>query len=420
MPDGLPLSKKPLASKHSNVAALLGCSAILAGAALSGCSESQSKPGITALHQISVKLTTIEPTMVEESSEFSAVLKSRQSISLFPQIDGHITKIFITSGDNVTQGQPLIEVDPVKQQAAVASYQEAIQTARADLETAKETLKSLEATRTARVSNLDYAQHQVSRYTNLEKQGAVATQELDNWVNQCKIAQGDLENVDSLAKAQKATIHKLERTIKQAKSNFKVEQAQLNYYGIRAPFSGTVGDIPVKLGDYVTPTTKLTSVTQNKPLEAYISVPTERAAQLRRNMSIELLDAQGKPIGFSKVFFIAPSVDENSQSILVKSLIPNLDESLRADQLVRARVIWNRKTGVKVPTTAVSHAGGQDFVFIAEPDGGQNLLARQIPVKLGDIQGDSYQVLAGVKAGDRLITSGIQNLADRVPVTASK
>jgi multidrug efflux pump subunit AcrA (membrane-fusion protein) len=137
-------------------------------------------------------------------------------------------------------------------------------------------------------------------------------------------------------------------------------------------------------------------------------------------MSVELLDGQGKPYGASTVFFIAPNVDEGSQSILVKSMFANSEGKLRADQLVRAKVIWNQKTGVLVPTTAISHAGGQDFVFIAQNDQPQNLTARQIPVKLGDIQGNSYQVLAGVKPGDRIVISGIQNLADGVPIAESK
>ena len=243
--------------------------ATIALGALSSCSASQSKSDMMAFRQVSVKLATVEPATVEESSEYSAVLKSRKSISLYPQIDGHITKIFVTSGDNIIQNQPLMEVDPLKQKASVLSYEEAIRTDKADLEAAKETLKSLEATKVSRLSNLNYAQHQVSRYTALEKDGAVATQDLDQWTNQAKMAEGDFNNVEALIKAQKATILKLERTIKQASANLKAQQEQLNYYMIKAPFAGMVGDIPVKLGDYVTPTTKLTSVTQNKPLEAY-------------------------------------------------------------------------------------------------------------------------------------------------------
>jgi RND family efflux transporter MFP subunit len=181
-----------------------------------------------------------------------------------------------------------------------------------------------------------------------------------------------------------------------------------------------VGDIPVKLGDYVTPTSKLTTLTQNKPLEAYVSVPTERASKLHLNMDIKLLDQEGKPFGDSKVFFIAPSVDEGSQSILVKSLVPNTDGDLRADQLVSARVVWSKDVGLLVPTSAVAHAGNQDFVFIAQADPSQSLTARQIPVKLGDIQGNNYQVLSGLKSGDRIVTSGIQNLADGVPIAESK
>ena len=370
-----------------------------------------------AARRVSVKLATINQTMVEDASEYTAVLKSRKSITLYPKVDGHVTRIFVVSGDDVKPNQLLMEIDPLKQKAAVVSYQDAIQTAKADLDTARENLKSLEATKASRVSNLGFAQHQVSRYSALEKQGAVATQDLDQWVNQAKIAQGEMDNVEALIKAQKATIFKLERAIHQADASLKAQQEELNYHNIKAPFHGMVGDIPVKLGDYVTPSTKLTSLTENKPLEVYVSVPTDRANQLHLGMNIELLDEKEKLLGTSRVFFISPSVDETSQSILIKSAFANADCRLRADQLVRAKVIWSRKPGVLVPTNGVAHSAGQDFVFVAQAEGPDKMLARQIPVKLGNIERDSYQILAGVKAGDRIVVSGIQNLVDGAPIT---
>jgi multidrug efflux pump subunit AcrA (membrane-fusion protein) len=399
---------------------LMSIVVLLVCASMFGCAASQSKAGFMPPNQMSVRLATVKPAVVEESSDYAAVLKSRKSVSLYPRVDGHVTKVLVTSGDTVTAKQPLLEIDPLKEQHSVASFGEAVHSAKADLQTARETLKSYHATRVSRLSNLHYAQRQLSRYTILQQQGAVAMQDLDQWINQSKVAEGDLQNVDALIKAQESTILKLERALKQAEANLRVQQEQLSYHSIRAPFPGMVGDIPVKLGDYVSPTTKLTAVTQNKPLEVYVSVPTEKSRALHLGMNIQLIDGREGLYGNSKVFFIAPSVDESSQSILVKSYFPNTDGGLRADQLIKARVIWSERRGVLVPTTAISHAGGQDFVFIAENVGQEKLLARQIPVKLGDIQGNNYQVLNGVKPGDRIVISGIQNLMDGVPIAECK
>jgi multidrug efflux pump subunit AcrA (membrane-fusion protein) len=73
--------------------------------------------------------------------------------------------------------------------------------------------------------------------------------------------------------------------------------------------------------------------------------------------------------------------------------------------------------GLLIPTAAVSRMAGQNFVFVAETDEqSKALVARQKPVKLGKIQGNSYQVLQGLKPGEKLVVSGIQNLSDKLPI----
>src|SRR5271170_1861753 len=93
-------------------------------------------------------------------------------------------------------------------------------------------------------------------------------------------------------------------------------QQQLAYYDIRAPFSGVVGDIPVHLGDYVSPTTLLTTVDENTDLEAYIYVPTERASVVRQGLPVEIIDTAGNVLVKSTISFISPQVDNGLQSIL--------------------------------------------------------------------------------------------------------
>ena len=68
------------------------------------------------------------------------------------------------------------------------------------------------------------------------------------------------------------------------------QKKQLGYYHIAAPFDGIVGDVPVHLGDYVSPTTMLTTVDENRDLEAYIYIPTERVTQIRKGLPVEILD----------------------------------------------------------------------------------------------------------------------------------
>ena len=78
-------------------------------------------------------------------------------------------------------------------------------------------------------------------------------------------------------------------------------------------------------------------------------------------------------------------------------------------------MVWGTRRGPVVPVVAVSRISGQYFAFVAEQDKG-GLVARQRPVKVGEIVGNDYVVLDGIKEGDRLIVSGTQFLRDGVPV----
>jgi len=176
-----------------------------------------------------------------------------------------------------------------------------------------------------------------------------------------------------------------------------------------------VGDIPVKVGDHVTSATALTTLTENHPLEVYIQIPAEKASLMHQGMNVELVSTGGKDFGTSKVIFIAPTVDSSSQTVLVKTLYPNSKSELRADQAVRAQFVWETTAGLSVPTKAVSQIGGKYFVFLAQKDG-EKLVAKQVEIEVGEIEGASYHVKQGLKPTDRIVTTGIQRLGNGAPI----
>ncbi|BAY10624.1 efflux RND transporter periplasmic adaptor subunit [Calothrix sp. NIES-2098] len=369
---------------------------------------------------VRVKIAPVQAGTIEESSDFIANLESRRSVRLQPRIQGQVTQIFVRSGDKVAQGTPIIQVDPRQQQAAVSGLNAGSQAARAQLQNALATLKSLQADRLSNVADVRLNQQDYDRYTSLAQEGAVSRQTRDQYANRLATAKAQLAAIDSKIQAQQATITQAEKALQQAEANTNQQVVELQYYKITAPFAGTVGDIPVKVGDFVNTSTQLATITQNQPLEVNISVPLERGSQLRQGLPVEVMDAQGQPLGRSKIFFISPNIGNGTQSILVKALLNNSQGKLRADQLVRARVIWNRKSGVLIPTTAVSRVAGETFAYVAQtentPQGNSQLVARQKQVKLGNIQGNNYQVLEGLQPDEKIIVSGLLNLRDGVPV----
>ncbi|WP_218082684.1 efflux RND transporter periplasmic adaptor subunit [Anthocerotibacter panamensis] len=383
---------------------------VLAACSVSGKETAKVRPGIP------VKLSVVTTGVIHETSEYVGRVASRRSVVLQPQIEGQVTQILVRPGDRVAAGALLIQVDPARQQATLSSVQAQAQSDEASLQSAQALLKSYTANRLGREADVEFAQQEYQRFNELFKSGAVSKQQLDQANNRLRSAQSDLAAIQAQIQAQQATIVRAQREYQKSRADSRAQQVQLQYYRINAPFAGIVGDIPVKVGDAVTPATRLTSVTQNDQLEVALDIPIERAPELRLDMPVELLDRTGQMLGTSKLFFIAPQASTDTQSIQIKSIYDNRKGQLRADQFIRARVVWDRRPGVLVPTSAVSQLGGQDFIFVAEGEPNK-LVARQKLIQVGNIAGNTYPVLQGLKPGEKIITSGTQNLTDGTPIT---
>ena len=119
----------------------------------------------------------------------------------------------------------------------------------------------------------------------------------------------------------------------------RIQEKQLDYYRIAAPFDGIVGDIPVHVGDYVSSTTMLTTVDENKDLEAYIYIPTERAAKVRNGLERGDSGQQRQSGGdyVDRLCFARSGQRAAGDSCEGARAF---DEPLRNDQLVTARVVW--------------------------------------------------------------------------------
>lgn len=324
-----------------------------------------------------VRVEEAKVTSVDETSEYTAVIKSRHSVTVQPDVEGKIVSIAVKSGDRVAKGAPILEIDPLKQAATVTSQQSA---------------------REAQVANLEWARTELERRKRLFAAGVVSKQ--------------DLDQAQTAYDAAKSQLQALEAQVKE-------QQVQLRYHDVTAPTAGIVGDVPVHVGDRVTEQTVLTTVDQSSGLEAYINIPAERAPQLRMGAPVELLDGNGNLLSDTRVTFISPQVDTATQSVLVKAAITNPKQRVRPAQLVRARITWSSHQGLVVPVLSVSRVSGQHFAFVAEQSG-QQTVARQRPLKVGEIVGNDYVVLEGIKAGEKVVVSGSQNLVDGMPVNIAR
>jgi len=368
----------------------------------------------------SVPISSVESGIVTDSSDYVANLQSRQSVTLQPRVEGYVQEIYVKAGDLVEAGAPIVRIDPAKQQAVVQRSVAAVATSQADLESAKATLAQLRAQKESTLSNVDFSQKEYERFAKLTSEGAIAKQKLDEVSNNLRSARADLGKVDAQIESQQANINSAATRIEESRAGAVQEEVQLDFYTVTAPFAGIVGDIPIKVGDSVSNTTQITTVTQNQVLEIQISVPIENAPRLKMGMPVELLDTQDKPLVKGTVAFISPNINAQNQSVLVKANFNNGNNQLKANQFVRARLIWASRSGVLVPTSAISRLGGQDFIFVAEtnPKDDKSLIAIQKAIKLGKITGNKQEVLEGLTPKDKIVTSGILQLRNGAAIAA--
>jgi RND family efflux transporter MFP subunit len=343
---------------------------------LAGC-KAKAAPAAAPPPPMPVMMAPVALNAVPTSDTYVATIKSRRSASLSPQIDGNITKIFVASGQAVKAGQELMEIDPLKQVATVDQQVSSQAQANAAYE---------------------FNKADVERQKRLFEQGITSRQAYDTAV----------QNFEAAKAAYEASA-----------AGTATQKRQLEYYKIRAPFAGIVGDIPVHVGDYVTeaniPSTVLTTVDDPSGLEAYIYIPTERMSEVKMGLPVEILDTDGNVVAKSAISFLSPQVDNGMQGILAKAAVP-AGGKVRNQQVVNARVTWNTTPKPTVPVLAVTQIGGQSFVYVAKP-AGQGFVAHQVPVTVGASVGNTYPVLAGLQQGDLVIVSGLQLIGEGAPVS---
>ena len=372
----IPLNKEQLElrARRAKRAGIVCLAAALASVA--GCGQKDSAKGApgTPPGGMPVQVQIVKSTTIPDTAEYLSVLKSRHSANMNPQVEGQITKIFVKSGDHVKAGQPLMQIDPLKQQATVSGQ---------------------EAARAAQEANVQLAKVSYERAKRLSEAGVISKAEYDSAQSNYDAAVAQLKSLEEQVNSQKVELH---------------------YYGVSSPMDGIVGDIPVHVGDRVGVTTLLTTVDEPGALEAYIYVPVDRSRSLKVGLPVKLLNEVGELLANTTITFVSPQVDPETQTVLAKAAVTNSQTKLRISQQARVQVTWGRREGATIPFLNVTRINGQYFVFVAE-NSGKGAVARQKLVKIGDNVGNDVEVLEGIKPGDHLIISGTQFLQDGAPVT---
>ncbi len=387
---------------------------------------------------VPVTLAQLQTSTLRDQAAFVGRLDAQAGVVLQPEANGRITRIYVSSGDRVAAGDPIMELSADRSQAELSAALASVSAAQSARDNARAQLQSLVAQRIRTEADVKLQNTEFARTKRLVDAGAQSLQELDEVERDRNAAIASLDAATEEIEAAQASFAQAEAFLDQSQATAAATREDLLDKTVTAPIAGVVGDIPVELGDYVQPGGTLTTITQNEVLELEIDVPAEQIGEIQLGMPVELLPfGANAPVATGALSFIAPQTDALTQTVLAKARFSNLSGSLQDNQRVNVRIILDQRPGLLVPATAITRLGGQSFVYVAvdtpPPEAGQpsnegqgaappseGQVAQLRPVTLGPMQGNNFQVLDGLSPGEQIITTGLLNLQDGVPITVQE
>ncbi len=342
------------------------CLAVAVAVACGGDAPAAKKPPPPPPRE--VELVTVAPTEARVAGEYLGTLLSRASLTVMPQVAGYVRKLHVRPGQRVAVGDPLVEIDAREESAALSSASAQAEAAAAALALAEQSRTRIEA---------------------LHREGLATAAELDK-------VRADVAAAGAAVRAAGAQVSQ--------------RRVAVGNRVVRAAVPGAIGEVVVRLGDYVTATTRLTTIAGGDGLELTLGIPAPRARGLVDDAPIEVLGDDGQVLHTTRAFYVAAEADPRTQLVAVKAMVP-ADLGLRPAELVRARLIYSAGPALQVPAMAVVRQSGAAFVFVAVDKAGALVAERRL-IQLGALGPRGFVVTAGLTPGERIAVSSVQSLRD--------
>jgi membrane fusion protein (multidrug efflux system) len=322
-------------------------------------------------------------------------------------------------GTRVKAGDLLFEIDPRPYQIAAEQARAQLDQAESQLEQAKAQVAQAEADVARAEANQKKTELDVARDTPLAERGSISQQEMDNAV------QANLANLASLKAARaslanaQAGVPRTQADIAQARA--VLDNAQLNHSWAKvfSPVTGIAGIKSANLGDLISASTVLTTVSQVDPIYVQFPVSEQEYLRLRqrgplaggdreRQYDLELTLADGATYpNRGTVAILDRAVGATTGTISIRGVFPNPGDLLRPGQYAKVRaVIDMKKSALLIPQRAVLDQQGVHQVAVVGPDDTVDLRTVQVEERVGPL----WIVGQGLKPGERVIVEGIDRV----------
>jgi membrane fusion protein, multidrug efflux system len=375
-----------------------------------GCSKSetaQARGRDTAVKPVSVE--EVRQETVRRAVEVVGTLAAVDQVTVSSETEGKVSRILADLGDRVTAGQALIQLDNEKQQYNFDQQKAALARALAQYgANDPQHLPDIEKTPDVQKASADLQQAKQSyeRANELFKRTLVPRQALDDAETALQSKKASYDASLQTAKNLRASIQASEATMKLADRQFRDTQ-------IRAPFDGYVEKRLVNLGELVKAQMPVIAVVRVDPLKVVAEIPEKMAPWIKDGQPVALhVDAYPQRAFEGKVSRISPAVNTATRAFPFEALVPNRDAVLKPGTFARVHIESGREDQVlTLPYSALQYRYGVNRVFVVDHD---KLTVREL--KVGDRLDERIEILAGVKAGDRVAVTDVEKLVDGAKV----
>ena len=383
--------------------------------AVTGCgtgAEGPSPSGDSAPAPLSITSVAAVEQPIMRFLEVTGTLAAQEEAEVAAEIQGRVIATPVERGTRVAEGDALIRIAAVEVEAQVAEAEaNAAQIeGRLGLEGgATFTIDRVPEVANARAS-LDLAQADFERAQMLFDRKLLSKAEFDQRSAQAEVARRQFDIARNAAVQQY-------QSLLAARARVSLARKALADTTVRAPFAGVVGQRLVSVGDYVTRGTKVASVLRTNPLRVELTVPEQYSADIAvgRAMSLQV-DASPGRIFEGRVRYVSPALQADSRTLIVEAVVDNEGGTLKPGSFATARIEQaSPQPGVLVPAAAVRTAAGTSRIFVVTGDRVEERI-----VTLGQRDDEMIEIATGLKAGEVVASSLVEQLVDGARVAAGK
>jgi membrane fusion protein, multidrug efflux system len=389
--------------------AVLLVASVLAAA---GCSANANGDPVAPAEAAALQVATAvaESVALTRYIPVSGTLAAQEAAEVAAETAGRVVATPVERGSRVAVNADLVRISAteVEAQAREAEANAAQIAARLGISGGA----AFDVTRVPEVANADanrrLARTEYARAETLHKSQLISQSEYEQKSAQLESAERQYDVAVNGAEQQY-------QSLMAARARMNLAQKAVADTVVRAPFPGLVGERFVSVGDYVTKGTKVASVLRVDPLRIELTVPAQYVSQLAAGRSVNFtVDSYPGETFTGQVRYVSPSVDAATRALTLEAVVPNPDGRLKPGFFATARIEEAGATpGIVVPAAAVRTVAGTARVFVIAADRAEERI-----VMTGQADGDRVEITDGLRAGERVATSGMERLADGIHVVA--